>query len=79
MDNKCNGWTNRETWLVSLWFGDTFTYMAENGHKTSADHLREEVELYLEEKGATSGFIADMMDMRAINWQELAERFSEND
>lgn len=27
---KYNGWTNRETWLVNLWYGDSFESMVRN-------------------------------------------------
>jgi hypothetical protein len=29
-DNTYNGWTNRETWLVNLWYGDSFGDMVRN-------------------------------------------------
>jgi hypothetical protein len=74
---KYNGWTNRETWLVDVWFGDSFLHLHEDGHKITKDFIRQEVELYLDEKGAMSGFIYDMMDMAAINWEELANHYVE--
>jgi hypothetical protein len=30
MSEKVNGWSNRETWLVNLWYGDSFASMIEN-------------------------------------------------
>lgn len=30
MSEKVNGWSNRETWLVSLWYGDSFESMIAN-------------------------------------------------
>ncbi len=70
----CNGWTNRETWLVNLWFGDSFAVMQDDGEEITADYIRETVESYIEENlGAPRhGFIMDMMDLGAINYDELA-------
>ena len=69
-----NGWRNAETWTVNLWFGDTFAAMAEHGEALSADACREMVEEYAEEAlGGAGGFIWDMMNLGAVDWQELAE------
>ena len=77
----CNGWTNRETWLVNLWFGDNFTSDAEDGIAITADYIRETVEQYIEHKiGADwSDFIIDMMDLGAINYAELAAHYVTED
>ncbi len=77
----CNGWTNRETWLVNLWFGDTFAVDAEEGLTMSPEYMREIVESYIEENlGAPRhGFIMDMMDLRAINYDELAAHYVTED
>lgn len=82
---KCNGWTNRETWLVSLWFGDSLDMMLREAHtlhgtsELTADSIRELVEEYLEfhlpSGDGDKGFIRDMMDMAAVNWAELAENY----
>jgi hypothetical protein len=31
-----NGWTNYETWLVNLWYGDVFTDMQNDGNVRDA-------------------------------------------
>lgn len=76
---ECNGWTNRETWLVNLWFGDGFTMDAEEGVEITADYIRETVEQYIEDKlgGDWSNFIADMMDLGAIDYEELARHHND--
>ena len=75
----CNGWKNRETWLVNLWFGDNFAMDADDGVEITADYIRETVEMYLEDilgpSSPRSGFIVDMMDMNAINYDELAAHY----
>jgi hypothetical protein len=73
-----NGWKNRETWLVNLWFGDTFTNDVEDGNIVTADYIRTFVEEYVDEMLGTSygvGFIRDMMDMGAIDYDELASHY----
>lgn len=74
----CNGWTNRETWLVNLWFGDSFAVMQDDGEEITADYIRETVEQYIEENlGAPRhGFIMDMMDLGAIDYDELAAHYA---
>jgi hypothetical protein len=71
----CNGWKNRETWLVQIWFGDNFAMDADDGVEITADYIREAVEEYVDAIAPASSFIADMMDMRAIDYAELAAAY----
>ena len=73
---ECNGWKNRETWLVNLWFGDFFANDAEDGVDVTAEHIREYVEQYVDEIVPACSFVADMMDMRAIDWDALAAHYA---
>lgn len=73
-----NGWTNRETWLVNLWFGDTFQDDLESGVDVTADYMRDMVETYVDEiigREQGSGFVQDMLDLNAINYDELASHY----
>ena len=73
-----NGWTNRETWLVNLWFDDTFQNDLEDGANVTADYMRDVVETYVYEiigRGQGSGFVQDMLDLNAINYDELASHY----
>lgn len=74
----CNGWKNRETWLVNLWFGDSFAAMQDDGETISADYIRETVESYIDENlGAPRhGFITDMLDLGAIDYDDLASHYA---
>ena len=69
-----NGWTNRNTWLVNIWFGDGFVQEAEDGIDITAEYIQNTVEDYIESViGEFTGFVADLIDIRGINYDELAE------
>jgi hypothetical protein len=74
----CNGWKNRETWLVNLWFGDNFAMDADDGVESTAEYIESMVTDYIEENlGAPRhGFIMDMMDLGAIDYDELAAHYA---
>jgi nucleosome binding factor SPN SPT16 subunit len=72
----CNGWKNRETWLVNLWFGDMFAMDVDDGVEITADYIRDIVENYVDEIVPAASFIADMMDMNAIDYDELARHYA---
>ncbi len=74
-----NGWTNRETWLVNIWFGDNFAMDADDGAEITADYIRETVENYVDEiigRGDGSGFVRDMLDLGSIDYDELAAHYA---
>lgn len=73
-DNTCNGWRNAATWTVNLWFGDMWAAMAEDGEAITAEMCRDFVEDHVRDViGEDNGFIWDMMDLRAVDWEELAD------
>ena len=59
-----NGWTNRETWLVNLWFNP------ESSEDVSA--ARETIENAVEN---LPNFLKDFVDTESINWAELFHHF----
>ena len=69
--SKYNGWTNRETWLVNIWFMDGLDEFV------TPMYLREMVEEYVYSQIDNCGFISDMIDLGCINWTELAESHNE--
>ena len=72
-DTKYNGWTNRETWLVNLWFGEHFDALTEEGVKVDAEWIQDYVEEIVEADTNTSGgFVRDLVNTSSINYRELA-------
>jgi hypothetical protein len=71
-----NGWKNRETWLVNLWFGDSFAMMQDDGVRITPDFIEAEVEAYVDEIVPASSFVADMIDLRAIDYDALAAHYA---
>lgn len=59
----CNGWSNRATWLVGLWFSPTC--------KCQLDSIREDLEAQVDALG--SCFLQDLIDLSMINWDEIAD------
>jgi len=75
-DNTCNGWRNAATWTVGLWFNDGWAAMAEDGIYITPEVCRADVEemVYdlIGKDSTTAGFIWDMLDLNAVDWDELA-------
>lgn len=67
-NNTYNGWRNRETWLVNLWYGDSLI---------DIDHVRELLEEMVENLG--NGILQDMLDLECIDWDELRESWETPD
>lgn len=58
----CNGWRNRETWLVNVWFNPESL--------TDLDYAKE----YLEDQvDQLPGVLRDFIDLGAIDWRELRD------
>ena len=73
-DNTCNGWRNAATWTVNLWFGDAWAEMTDEGIDITPEYCRDQVEDYVRDLiGDDNGFIWDMLDLRAVDWEVLAE------
>ena len=74
-----NGWTNYETWLVNMWYGDIFADWQNDREDTSAQALEDFVTSMLEDQGQLPdhGFAADIMNaaMRQVDWEDLASHY----
>jgi hypothetical protein len=69
-----NGWTNRETWIINLYLGDYFQDVANDGQHLMADYIEETVWDMLDDADIPAMF-KDMIDLGAVNWQELADHY----
>ena len=63
-----NGWTNRATWLVSVWFSPE--------SRADVEMAREVIE---EAEAAVPAFLRDFLCTSEINWTELLSHFEEDD
>lgn len=64
MDNTYNGWNNRETWLVNIWF-----------NPESSDDLYAIREMIESDYDNLPDYMKDFCDIGAINWEELHSHF----
>ncbi len=61
-----NGWTNRATWLINVWF--------EPESRGQVQMAREEFEEAVSELASTNAWLSDFVDTD-INWRELEDHF----
>ena len=72
-----NGWTNQATWLVSLWYGDMLTLMADDGYyPESVEALEATVMESFDLPEA--GLIADFVNVAfaQVDWQEIYDHYA---
>lgn len=66
-DNTYNGWSNRETWLVNVWFNPESI--------EDVDFAQSHIE---ETYDNLPDFMKDFVDISCINWDELKSCFEED-
>ena len=66
-----NGWRNRETWLVNVWFNPET--------KSDIDYIKDYIEEEYYENETFKGFWQDMMDITCIDWDRLREAMEDED
>jgi hypothetical protein len=74
-----NGWTNRETWLINLWMGDTLKYLS--FPEMDLDDLRDALESYVVdfyEEADIPDMWRDFIYLDSVNWLELARNYLED-
>ena len=60
-----NGWTNRETWLVNVWFNPET--------KEDVDYIEETLEDEFMDIHGMHGIYIDLMNFGSIDWNELRD------
>lgn len=65
-----NGWTNRATWLINVWF--------EPDSREQVSLARETFEEAVSELASTNAWLSDFIDTD-INWNELMGHFEEEE
>ena len=83
--SDCNGWANKETWLVNIWYmhsiPEHFSHM--DRFHVEPEELAELVQYIAEECEALSSLppciLSDFIAMcwHEVNWHELAEHLNE--
>ena len=61
-ENTHNGWRNRETWLVNVWFDPETASDLEAAKETLENAVDE-----------CPDFLRDFIDLSCIDWQELED------
>lgn len=80
-----NGWTNKETWLVNIWYMDEMPdYFSEiDQFEVDPSELRDAIQYISEECEALSqlpaGLLSDFIQTcwDDVNWNELADHLNE--
>ena len=72
-----NGWKNKETWLVSLWLGDSFAEQAEDGVKITKDFIRETVEYLVDSTSGVDPMVRDLLNcaLGEIDYVQLGQHY----
>lgn len=70
-----NGWTNKETWLVNLWLGDSLQCDLEDGQEIDAIYIEVLVDEMVED--SANGLITDLLNcaLGKINYHEIASHY----
>ena len=84
--NEYNGWTNKETWLVNVWYMDHMPeYFAEmEQYHVEPNELEEAVTYICEESEALSslpvGLLSDFIrdSWSVVDWHSLADHLNTN-
>jgi len=79
MDMAYNGWTNHETWLVNVWYGDIFAeWQEDSSYDLSAEAIEEFAREMSGIEDMPDGFAKDVASVAfsCVNWDELAAHYA---
>ena len=69
-----NGWTNRNTWLINLHFGDCIREEMLEDASTSVENIQDFIIDILGNSALNAdSILRDFLDFDGINWHELYE------
>ena len=64
-----NGWSNRETWLINVWFNPE----SKEDVQSAKEVLEEQYDAMAE------GVLKDMLSIDSIDWHELESHFNDEE
>ena len=67
--------------MARKWLGDVFTFDQQEGLKITADYIKEQVEMQIENNGGFEGFMLDLLNcaLGEINYHEIAEHYQQEE
>jgi hypothetical protein len=83
--SKYNGWSNKETWLLNLWYGEVLNDLIDEKGCQSCDDIKEFMETVLQEceplESFPSGLYMDFINdaLSQVDWRELAVAYNHKD
>lgn len=83
--NRYNGWSNKETWLLNLWYSEVIIELIDERGYQSPEDIKDFMEVVLHDcepldslpRGLYMDFINDAFN--EIDWYELASTYNQQE